>query len=69
MGKIKNRNDLIKSNFLEKKIGQKDGNNLVIQIEAEESLQKRRIKTEKNHLKEEIIAEGVEIIETDAILE
>ena len=46
-GKNKKPKRSTKSNFLEKKIGQKDENNLVILIKAEESLQKRRIKTKE----------------------
>ena len=68
MERIKNRNDLIKLNFHERKIDLREENNLVILIEAEESLQKRRIMTEKTRRKEEIIIEGVEIIEIDVVL-
>ena len=67
-GKNKKPKRTIKLNFHERKIDQKEENNLVILIEAEESLQKRRIKIEKNHGKEEIMIEGVEIIEIDAVL-
>ena len=68
MERIKSRNDLIKLNFHERKIDLREENNLVILIEAEESLQKRRIMTEKTRRKEEIIIEGVEIIEIDVVL-
>tara|TARA_Y100001935_G_scaffold131450_1_gene108824 strand:+ start:121 stop:642 length:522 start_codon:yes stop_codon:yes gene_type:complete len=65
--RIRAQNDLIKYNFQEKKTDQKDENNLAILTVAGENLQKRKIMTEKSHLKEEKIAKDVEIIEVGAI--
>ena len=59
---------MIKSNFLEKKIGLRDENNLAILIEAEEGRQKRRKMIEMNLQKAEIGIKTAEIIEIGAIL-